>query len=105
MLFCCGGSGLVDADVAFLAHLDGELQLLAAHYLRALNRQDARFDSEFLEGVFHFLDQSLLHLSLWIDHLPDQAFTELADALGRCGVLISAICRDLTRWLHSEGSR
>ena len=81
MLFCCGGSGLADVDIALVAHLDGELKPLAANQLRPLNGHDSRFDPEFLEGSLQLLNDGFLDLSLRVDHASDQSFAQASDPL------------------------
>ena len=74
-------SGLAKTDIEFFTHLDGQLQLLATHELRPLNRHNSGLDAELFEGSFQFLDQGFFNLSLRIHDPADQPFTQSADAL------------------------
>ena len=74
-------SGLAETNIEFFTHLDGQLQLLATHELRALNRHNPGLDAELFKRGFQFLNQGFFNLGLCIDHPADQPFTQAADAL------------------------
>ena len=79
--WCWADSGLAETNITLFTHLNGKFQLFATHELWSLNRNDPRFDPEFLEGGFQLLNQGFFNLSFCIHDPPNQSFTQSADAL------------------------
>ncbi len=78
---CFDASGVVDSHVALLTDLNRQFDPLASNQLGPLDGDDPRFDAEFTERCFQFLDECLFDLGLWVHDAADQAFAEATDPL------------------------